>query len=86
MNSIKTNGLGRLFKQLKTAWSSPAVPARSCSLATCTPKNRNDARKYFMSLKYCWIPAHSGAKAADVADARVCWLAKKKNGNFLECH
>uniref|UniRef100_A0A8C2TT78 Alpha-carbonic anhydrase domain-containing protein n=1 Tax=Coturnix japonica TaxID=93934 RepID=A0A8C2TT78_COTJA len=43
MNSIRTNSLGHLFKQLKTVWSSPTAPARSCSLATCTPKNRNDA-------------------------------------------
>ncbi|XP_063190866.1 carbonic anhydrase 5A, mitochondrial isoform X1 [Chroicocephalus ridibundus] len=43
MNSVKANTLAHLYKQLKTIWSPPSVPARLCSLAACTRKNRNEA-------------------------------------------
>ncbi|XP_068812107.1 carbonic anhydrase 5A, mitochondrial isoform X3 [Struthio camelus] len=43
MNSVKTITLAHLNKQLKSIWSPSALPARLCSLATCTRKNRNDA-------------------------------------------
>ncbi|XP_061199248.1 carbonic anhydrase 5B, mitochondrial-like isoform X3 [Neopsephotus bourkii] len=43
MNSLKTNTLVRFYKQLKTICSPAAVPARLCSLATSTHKNRTGA-------------------------------------------
>ncbi|XP_071612657.1 carbonic anhydrase 5A, mitochondrial isoform X3 [Heliangelus exortis] len=43
MNSVKANTLVHLYKQLKSIWSPPAVPARLCTLAACTQKNRNNA-------------------------------------------
>lgn len=45
MKRVKANALVHLYKQLKMIWSPAAVPARECSLATCTRKSRNDARE-----------------------------------------